>query len=65
MVEYSISKRKDLPSPCCILERRHIYSPKSTGNTQEAVASVVMYELLIRIRRAPPSGASVGVSVGS
>ena len=25
-------------SPCCVLEQRHIYSPKSTGNTQEVVA---------------------------
>ena len=23
---------------CCVLEQRHIYSPKSTGNTQEAMA---------------------------
>ena len=22
----------------CVLEQRHIYSPKSTGNTQEVVA---------------------------
>ena len=27
-----------LPPPCCVLEQRHIYSPKSTGNTKEAVA---------------------------
>ena len=28
-----------LPPPCCVLEQRHIYFPKSTGNnTQEAVA---------------------------
>ena len=27
-----------LPPPCCVIEQRHIYSPKSTGNTQEAVA---------------------------
>ena len=26
-----------LPLPCCVLEQRHIYSPKSTGNTKEAV----------------------------
>ena len=26
-----------LPPPCCVLEQRYIYSPKSTGNTQEAV----------------------------
>ena len=25
-------------SPSCVLEQRHIYSPKSTGNTQETVA---------------------------
>ena len=24
--------------PCCVLEQRHIYSPISTSNTQEAVA---------------------------
>ena len=23
---------------CCVLEQRHIYSPNSTDNTQEAVA---------------------------
>ena len=28
----------NLHPPCCVLEQRHIYSPKSTGNTQEAVA---------------------------
>ena len=27
-----------LPPPCCVLEQRHIYSPKSNGNTQKAVA---------------------------
>ena len=27
-----------LPPPCYVLEQRHIYSPKFTGNTQEAVA---------------------------
>ena len=27
-----------LPPPCCVLEQRHIYSPKSTGNSQNAVA---------------------------
>ena len=27
-----------VPQPCFVLEQRHIYSPKSTGNTQEAVA---------------------------
>ena len=27
-----------LPPPCCVLEHRLIYSPKSTANTQEAVA---------------------------
>ena len=27
-----------LPPPCCVLEQRQIYSPKSTGNTREAVA---------------------------
>ena len=27
-----------LPQPCCVLEQKHIYSPKSTGNTQEVVA---------------------------
>ena len=27
-----------IPSPCCVLEQRHIYSPKSTGNTQKAMA---------------------------
>ena len=27
-----------LTPPCCVLEQRHIYSSKSTGNTQEAVA---------------------------
>ena len=26
-----------LPPPCCVLEQRHIYSPKSTCNTQEEV----------------------------
>ena len=26
------------PLPCCVLEQIHIYSLKSTGNTQEAVA---------------------------
>ena len=26
-------------SPCCILEQRHICSPKCTGNTQEPMAS--------------------------
>ena len=25
-------------SSCCVIEQRHIYSPESTGNTQEAVA---------------------------
>ena len=28
-----------LPPACCVFEIRHVYSPKSTGNTQEAVAS--------------------------
>ena len=27
-----------LPPPGCVLEQRHIYSAKSTGNTKEAVA---------------------------
>ena len=27
-----------LPPQCCVLEQRQIYSPKSIGNTQEAVA---------------------------
>ena len=27
-----------IPLPSCVLEQRHNYSPKSTGNTQEAVA---------------------------
>ena len=27
-----------LPPQCCVLEQRHIYSSKSTSNTQEAVA---------------------------
>ena len=27
-----------LPPTCCVLEQRYIYSPKSTGNAQEAVA---------------------------
>ena len=27
-----------LPSSCCILKQRRIYSPKSTGNILEAVA---------------------------
>ena len=27
-----------LPPPCYVLDQRHIYSPKSTGNAQEAVA---------------------------
>ena len=26
-----------LPLPCCVLEQRHIYSPKITGNTQEVL----------------------------
>ena len=26
-----------LPPPCCVVEQRHIYSPESTGNTQEGV----------------------------
>ena len=35
------SEREDgvryLPLPCCVLEQRHIYSPKITGNTQEVL----------------------------
>ena len=27
-----------LPPPCCVHDQGCIYSPKSTGNTQEAVA---------------------------
>ena len=27
-----------LPLPCCVLEQRHIYSKKSTCNTQEELA---------------------------
>ena len=27
-----------LPLPCCVIKQRRIYSPKSTGNIQEAVA---------------------------
>ena len=27
-----------LPPSCCVLEQRHINSPKNTGKTQEAVA---------------------------
>ena len=27
-----------LPPSCRVLEQRHIYSPKSTGNTRKAVA---------------------------
>ena len=32
------SEVRYLPPQCCVLEQRHIYSPKCTGNTQEAVA---------------------------
>ena len=35
--EREVGVRYLLP-PCCVLEQRYIYSPKSTGNTQEAVA---------------------------
>ena len=30
---------RDLPPPCCVFEQIHIYSPKSTGNTQETMAT--------------------------
>ena len=35
-----------LPPLCCVLEQRHIYSPKSTGNTQEEVALDMTEKLL-------------------
>ena len=50
MVEPLIPKQevgvRYLPAPCCVLEQRHIYSPKSTGNTQEATARPDMTEKL-------------------
>ena len=35
-----------LPPPCCVLKQRRIYSPKSTGNIQEAVAPVDVKEIV-------------------
>ena len=35
-----------LPLPCCVLKQRRIYSPKSTGNIQEAVARADMKEIV-------------------
>ena len=36
-----------LPPLCCVLEQRHIYYPKNTGNTQEAMAQSCMTEKLL------------------
>ena len=35
-----------LPPLCCVLKQRRIYSPKSTGNIQEAVNHADMKEIV-------------------
>ena len=35
-----------LPQPCCVLKQRCIYSLKSTGNIQKAVALADMKEIV-------------------